>query len=183
MTRQENLLAAAGFSGAISVTRSVFMSRNTVTTEELDRKLKPITDTLARHENLLASISSPISRIPTTLFRPSRPRRDDRLFRRPHQLLSVSSRKRRIEAKGNDIPPYVVHTIDLHMEPDGVKEYVEGDPSSRCKKASANVFTDIMSSQSPFPRSSSSVCNNGHSRRVRRKKASRIPKISNAFWR
>jgi hypothetical protein len=25
---------------------------------------------------------------------------------------------------GNDIPPYVVHTIDLYMEPDGVKEYV-----------------------------------------------------------
>lgn len=82
---------------------------------------------------------------------------------------------------GNDIPPYVVHTIDLHMELDGVKEYVKGDPSSRCKKASANMFTDIMSSQSPFPRSSSSVCNNGRSRRVRRKKVSHIPKISNAF--
>ena len=59
---------------------------------------------------------------------------------------------------GNDILPYVVHTIDLYMEPDGVEEYVEGDPSSRCKNGFLlTSFTDTMSPQSPFPRSSSSV--------------------------
>ena len=52
-----SVLAAAGLGGVISVAGSVLTSRNTVTTEELDRKLdcklKPITDTLARHEKLL----------------------------------------------------------------------------------------------------------------------------------
>lgn len=84
---------------------------------------------------------------------------------------------------GNDIPPYVVHTIYLCMEPDGVKEYAVGDSSSRCKRLPANMFTDTMSSQSLFPRSSSSVCNNGRSRRLKRKKVSHTPTISNVFWR
>ena len=48
-----SVLAAAGLGGVISVAGSVLTSRNTVTTEELDCKPKPITDTLARHEKLL----------------------------------------------------------------------------------------------------------------------------------
>jgi hypothetical protein len=55
------VLAAAGFGGAISVAGSVFMSRNTVTGElhhELHRRLKPITDTLARHGKLLEKIAT-----------------------------------------------------------------------------------------------------------------------------
>jgi hypothetical protein len=53
-----SVLAAAGLGGVISVAGSVLTSRNTVTTEELDRKLKPITDTLARHEKLLEKMAT-----------------------------------------------------------------------------------------------------------------------------
>jgi len=48
-----SVISAAGLGGLISVGGSAFLNRNTVTTEELDRKLKPITDTLARNEKLL----------------------------------------------------------------------------------------------------------------------------------
>src|ERR1700733_13559208 len=49
-----SVLADAGLSDVISVTESVLTGRNTVTTGELDREPKAITDTLARHEKLLA---------------------------------------------------------------------------------------------------------------------------------
>jgi hypothetical protein len=51
-----SVLAAAGFGGVISVPGSVFTSRNTVTTEELDRKLKPITDELTEMDKRLTEV-------------------------------------------------------------------------------------------------------------------------------
>jgi hypothetical protein len=53
-----SVLAAAGLGGIISIAGSVFTSRNTVTTEQLDRRLQPITDTLARHEKLLEKMAT-----------------------------------------------------------------------------------------------------------------------------
>jgi hypothetical protein len=47
------VLAAAALGGVISVGGSVLTTRNLVTTEELDNKLKPINATLARHEKIL----------------------------------------------------------------------------------------------------------------------------------
>jgi hypothetical protein len=60
-----SIFAAAGFSDVISVAGS----RNTVTTEELDRKLKPITDTLARHEKFLEKIGKRLNESQRTLNR------------------------------------------------------------------------------------------------------------------
>jgi hypothetical protein len=64
-----SIFAAAGFSDVISVAGSVLTSRNTVTTEELDRKLKPITDTLARHEKFLEKIGKRLNESQRTLNR------------------------------------------------------------------------------------------------------------------
>jgi hypothetical protein len=71
-----SVLAAAGLGGVISVTGSVLTSRNTVTTEELDRKLdrklKPITDTLARHDKRLDGMDKKLNEIQRTLNKKTR---------------------------------------------------------------------------------------------------------------
>ena len=57
-----SVLAAAGFGGVISVAGSVFTSRNTVTTEELDRMLKPIKTEIAATKTEMAATKTEMNK-------------------------------------------------------------------------------------------------------------------------
>jgi hypothetical protein len=68
----KHLYLSISIGSIISVLGSIFTTRNTVTTEDLDRKLKPIADTLAHHEKLHEKADKKLNDIQRTLNRKTR---------------------------------------------------------------------------------------------------------------